>query len=351
SISTEVGTEVTDSAVQQVINEMYRLVHEPVGEEELQTVKNYLTGNFALGLSEPRTIANFAFEIARYNLPDDYFVNYLKNLNDITAEDIQAVAQRYILPENCNIMVVGKADEIADGLKKFAMDDKIHYFDQEANPIVETEKKELPEGLTAEDVMDAYFEAIGGKEKLEKMNDLKQVSKASMMGQELIIKDYRMEPNYLLSETSMGGNVVQKQMFDGEKLVVVSQMGKQEFTEGQFFEAVKSQAVFNADLKYKELGIEKNLKAIESVNGKEAYKIEVVNSAGAKSYEYYDTETGLQIKSVSDNGSVTYDDYKAFDGMLFPTKIKQESGAQAINLEIQEVEVNSGLTKDIFVVE
>ncbi len=351
TINTEVGTEVTDSAVQEILNEMYRVVLEPVSEKELQTVKNYLTGTFALKLSNPRTIANFAFEIAHYGLPEDYFVNYLKNLEAISTEDIKRVAEKYIMPENCNVMVVGKAESIADGLEKFAMDDKIHYYDKEANPIVETAAKEIPEGLTAEIVLDKYFEAIGGKKKIKKMTDFKQVSKASMMGQEITIITYQMEPNYLLSVTSMGDNVVQQQLFDGEKVVISSPMGKQEFTEGDVFEMAKLQATFNADIKYKELGIEKTLVAIETVNGKDAYKIEVSQGAENKGYEYYDADSGLQVMAVSESGTATYKDYKEFDGILFPVEIEQEAGPQTINLKVESVEVNKGLSKEDFVIE
>ncbi len=349
SIFTDVGTEVTDSAVQEILNEMYKMVLEPVSEEELQTAKNYLTGVFALRLAEPRTVADFAFEIAHYGLPDDYFVNYLKTLNAVTVEDIQRVAGRFILPENCHIMVAGKADDISEGLKKFAMDGEVHLYNQNFER-VKKEKREIPDGLTADIVMENYFEAIGGKANLKELKDIKQVQGASIMGMDLEIITYQKAPHYLKQKTVAPGQK-SVQVFDGEKAVIISPTGKQEFTEGPVFEMVKRQSVFNAELKYKELGIEKNLLSVETVNGKNAYRLESVTPEGVKSYEYYDTETGLKIKTVSDQGNAYMSDYKMFGNVMFPTKIRHEAGPQVINATVKSIEINKGISKDIFIVE
>jgi zinc protease len=350
-IYTEVGNDVTEGAIQEILNEMYRITQEPVSDEELQTAKNYLTGTFALSLAEPRTIADFAFEIARYNLPQDYYVNYLKNLEAITAEDIQRVAKRFILPENCHVMVVGKADDISANIKKFAMDNKIHYYDQEGNPIVESKAKTIPDGFTADDVMDKYLEAIGGKENLGKMVDFKIKQNYVFMSYEAIVVNYHMTPNYFLSESFMGGSLISKQLFDGNRLVVTSPGGKQEFYEGPFFDLAKQQAIFNADLKYKEIGIKRILMGIEKLSGKDVYKLQLISRDGSRSLEYYDVETGLKLKSMTDSGSAVYSEYKDFDGIKFPTKIVQEAGTQYFDIFIESVEINTGMKKEMFVIE
>ncbi|MGM0407883.1 MAG: M16 family metallopeptidase, partial [Bacteroidota bacterium] len=65
----EVGTEVTDSAITQFIYEMNRIRNEKVKKDEIQLSKNVSTGSFALSLERPQTIARFAFNTQRYNLP------------------------------------------------------------------------------------------------------------------------------------------------------------------------------------------------------------------------------------------------------------------------------------------
>ena len=350
NISTSVGNDVTEGAIQEILNEMYRIVLEPVSEKELQTAKNYMTGTFALMLAEPRTVANFAFEIARYNLPEDYYVNYLKNLEAVTAEDIQRVAGRYIMPENSNLLVVGKADDVAGDIEKFAMEGEINFYNQNANPVLKGEAVEIPEGFTAENVLDLYFEAIGGKSKLEKIKDMKQVHTASMMGMDVKMEVYLMHPHYYLQKTFVAGTET-IQLYDGQKITVSSPMGEQEFTEGPVFEMAKNQSQFMPELRYDELGIQTKLLSIENVDGQNAYRIELTYANGSKAYEYFDLESGLRVKTISDAGTIYYSDYKEFDGLMFPTKIKQEAGPQVIESFVQSVEINSGLSKDVFTIE
>lgn len=80
----------------QFLAELNRLRNEAVPADELNMVKNVMTGNFARSLEDPAT--RYALNIARFNLPADYYANYLKNLSMVTAEDIKAMAAKYIVP-------------------------------------------------------------------------------------------------------------------------------------------------------------------------------------------------------------------------------------------------------------
>src|SRR5690606_21032664 len=116
--SASVRNAVTDSAITQFLYEMQRLVEEPVDDATLQTVKNILTGSFSRSLERPQTIANFAYNIEKYNLPKDYYETYLQKLNAITPADIQALAKRIIKPNNAYITVVGNR-EVIPALEQF----------------------------------------------------------------------------------------------------------------------------------------------------------------------------------------------------------------------------------------
>ena len=114
-----VRNEVTDSALYEFMYELKRIGDEPVDAEELSVTKNFQTGSFARGLESPQTIANYALNIERFGLADDYYQNYLTNLSTVSIEDVQSVAKKYIKPENAYIVIVGKASEIAPKLEKF----------------------------------------------------------------------------------------------------------------------------------------------------------------------------------------------------------------------------------------
>lgn len=362
--STEVRNSVTDTTVTEILHEMNRLINEPVEKEDLELVKSFMNGSFARSLESSRTIANFALNIARYDLPEDYYATYLERLSTVTAEDVQAMAQKYLKPENAIIVVAGNMKEVPETLTKFAASGEVEFFDAFGRPISPETKKEIPEGVTVETVINNYFDAIGGKEHFRDMQALTQVMKASMMGMDITITSYQKAPNKLRVETAMGGNVMSTQLFDGNKAIVQSPMGNQEFTEGPEFEAMKKQSIMNMELNYKDYGIAKTLTDIETVNDKDAYVVEVTDPSGSTSYEYYDVETGFKIQTESEQGIAEISDYQPLEieivgerpgffarlfgakpdvevvKLMFPRQIKQQAGPQTIELEVVEIMID-----------
>ena len=125
-----VRNEVTDSAIVQFIYELNRIKDEDVSESELDLMKNYISGSFARSLESPQTVARFALNIERYNMPRDYYANYLKKVAEVSVADIRAMAQKYVKPENAYILVVGKASDFADKLAQFG---EVSYYDMYGN--------------------------------------------------------------------------------------------------------------------------------------------------------------------------------------------------------------------------
>ncbi|MFW5707980.1 MAG: M16 family metallopeptidase, partial [Bacteroidota bacterium] len=160
--STEVRNSVTDSTVVEILYEMNKLRDEPISEEDLTLVKNFMTGQFARSLESPRTIANFARNIKRYNLPEDYYATYLERLNAVTIADVQEMAQKYLKPENAIVVVAGNMDEVPQTLARFAASGEVEFFDAFGRPYVAPELEEVPDGVTLETVLAKYYEAIGG---------------------------------------------------------------------------------------------------------------------------------------------------------------------------------------------
>ena len=84
----DVRSEVADSALVEFMAEINRIRDEQVDSTELATAK-------ASSLGQPRslenegTVARFALNIERYDLPEDYYQTYLQRLDAVTVEDIQ----------------------------------------------------------------------------------------------------------------------------------------------------------------------------------------------------------------------------------------------------------------------
>jgi zinc protease len=101
-----VMTSVTDSALYEFMKELNRIL-EVVPDEELNRAKNYLALRYPENFQSVRQIAGQLAELVTYNLPDDFFNNFTKNILSISKEDVQRVAKKYIDPENIAIIVVG----------------------------------------------------------------------------------------------------------------------------------------------------------------------------------------------------------------------------------------------------
>src|SRR5690606_25665756 len=213
---------VTDSAVVELLGELRRIRNEPVTEDEINAAKAYISGSFGRSLENPATIANFAINTAKYNLPDDYYANYVRNVEAVTREEVQGVAKKLINPDHAYILLVGKGSEIAPKLERFG---EVKYYDIYGNPYTPSTKASLPADLTVEKVIQDYIQALGGLEKISAVKSYKVSSKASVPGAELVINNYWEKPNKISVEISANGTLFQTVKSDGKE-VSIEMMGQ-----------------------------------------------------------------------------------------------------------------------------
>lgn len=105
-VSTEAGKEVLDATITEVHKEMKRLRDEPVDEEELLLVRNYMMGGTLGELDGPFQIIARWKNIILNNLDEQYFYNTINTIKSVTAEDLQEMAQKYLQPEAFYDLVV-----------------------------------------------------------------------------------------------------------------------------------------------------------------------------------------------------------------------------------------------------
>ena len=124
---------VTDSAVVEFIKEIKKIREEKVSDELLNNTKSSYIGRFVMKAQQPQSIARYALNMEIENLPKDFYINYIKNINAVTKEDIQKAAKKYILLDSMRIIIAGKGSEVIPGLEKLNI--PIFYFDKEGNTI------------------------------------------------------------------------------------------------------------------------------------------------------------------------------------------------------------------------
>lgn len=348
-----VRNEVTDSAMTEFLMELDKLRNEDVGEAELTMVKNVMTGSFARSLEDPETVARFALNIARFGLPADYYATYLERLSKVTKEDIRAMAQKYLTPANAHLLVVGSKDEVAEKLVKFAPSKKINYFDVYGQPISEVGMS-VPAGTTAQTVLNDYLNAVGGSKLAEiKTVVIEMGTVFQGVSMETVLE--HMAPNKLAMTNSMMGNVIMESVFDGEKGRNV-QMGQKTAMEGNDLADMKVDGRLFPERFYSDLGVKTELKGIEMVEGKKAYKLQIEYPSGTKKTHYFDVETSLKIREIEQKGEniVTNDisEYREVSGIKFPYVTNVTGLApMAIKLETKAVTVNGEMDANIFKVD
>lgn len=343
--STEVRNSATDSAISEILFEMNRIRKELAPEDEVELVKNYRMGNFALSLENPQTIANFAINIARYNLPKDYYKNYMKEIQATTAKDIMEVSKKYILPDRCYIVVVGKASEIAEGLKKFNPGGKIEYYDIYGNKY-DPSLSSLPSDITPEKVIENYQQKCGGKEKLQNIKSYSIEYKGSVQGQEITVKIIRTADRKFYQETLINNNSIGTVVVNGDKGVVISMQGKKELSKEEISEYLIMSDFYNL-IDYKSEGITMKIIGTDKVEGKDHVKIEFAKG-DKKWIEYYSLNDNLktQISSLvkTPMGEFEkiskYSDYQEKEGYLIPTKLTQNVAGQNLAFQVSSVQFN-----------
>jgi zinc protease len=163
--------------------ELNRIRSEAVTAEDVSRTKNEMSGSFARSLESPSTIANFALNVARYNLPKDYYQNYLKNLATVDNALVQTMANKYVQPGNVHIIIVGNAKQIAKGLEKYG---EVKYYDVYGNEKAAPVEKKVEAGVTAENIFKKSITAQGGEAAMSAIKDVAMSGTASVQGQILI---------------------------------------------------------------------------------------------------------------------------------------------------------------------
>ena len=118
-LSTSVESEVTDSALTEIIFELDNYVTNGIKSEELLFTKNSISNSDALKYETPRQKANFLSRIQRYNLDKNYTSKQKEILENLTINNINEIASNNIDKDNFVVVVVGNKYSLKDKLAKF----------------------------------------------------------------------------------------------------------------------------------------------------------------------------------------------------------------------------------------
>jgi predicted Zn-dependent peptidase len=348
--NSQVRNMVTDSSVVEFIKEIKRIRTEKVSDEALNNVKAGYVGRFVMQVEKPQTVARYALNIETESLPADFYENFIKNIQAVTAEDVMRVMNKYVLADNMRILITGKGADVLPGLEKLNI--PIFYFDKFGNPTEKPKmKKPAPAGVTVKTVIDSYINAICGAKAVAGVKTLFISGSSEIEGAPAPLaytskKDVKGKSLFKLELVGM--MELSKQVIGDKSGYTAAQGQKKDLTSEEFAEKKATVSTFEELLLANKADV--TLDGIEPVNGSDAYAIK-----NGKTTLYYDVKTGLKLMTSTTaerNGqkmtsTITYGDYKDVKGIKVPFNIVMSQGRD-IEIKVTDVKINEGVSETDF---
>ncbi|MBV8328551.1 hypothetical protein [Chryseobacterium sp.] len=191
--------------------------------------------------------------------------------------------------------------------------------------------------LTPKEVIDNYFKALGGKDKLEAVKTSITDNTLSVQGMEITMTTKKLGNKFKSVQSLMGKQMIQ--LFDGEKGYFDQMGNKTEIPADKVVELKKGKPV--EALAFDSVPFQNA--TVEKLDGKD---YNVLSSEKGKFY--FDIATGLLYKTVSGDGNIIVKSYMTVDGIKFPAEVDAEGGGQKINIKTTKMSINSGVTEADF---
>ncbi|MFP4368692.1 MAG: M16 family metallopeptidase [Candidatus Kapaibacterium sp.] len=161
----DVRNDVTDSAIAITLDQLRLLASEPPSEEELNRIKRFSVGSYLMNFESSSYVASLIQNAEFHDIPITMIKEYPNNLMRITPAQVSQVARQYMNPDDAYIIVVGDPS-VKEKIEKFG---KVYTYNLDLEPA----DMKLPKaGIDADELMDKYINALGGKEKLDNIRTI-----------------------------------------------------------------------------------------------------------------------------------------------------------------------------------
>lgn len=125
-LQVSVQTTATAMAIEESIGEIAGIRGvRPATAEELSLGIAALTRGYARNFETADQIARAALQLALYDLPDDYFAQFVPRVEAVSAADVSHVMERHVDPARLTTLVVGDLDTIGEDLGRLGLGDPV----------------------------------------------------------------------------------------------------------------------------------------------------------------------------------------------------------------------------------
>ena len=355
-------TEKTAEAISLIVDVVKGLRDTPVPAAELQRTKDSLINSFVFGFESSSQIAFQQMMLDYRGYAPGFLETYTDNIATVTAEDVQAVAQKYLHPDALTIVTVGNKANFDRALDEFGKVNEIE-IEQPAPPPPAEPMPEASEDdmVKAKEVIAMAVDAHGGLEKLQAVKNIvvegRTAANSPMGPMNLDVKIYQVYPNKLRQDIKMPQGEMSV-AFDGTSGFAMTPMGPQplppEMTaslkDGIFREPVWLLVNLMQDGSVQYTGT-------EEVMGKPTAIVLVKQPSGEMLKVFISEETHYIVKmefreteqGVTLNKESLMDDYRDVDGVKIPYHLVQNvEGEQFTETHISSVTINAELEESLF---
>ncbi|HAY71356.1 MAG TPA: hypothetical protein DCX89_05650 [Saprospirales bacterium] len=106
-ISAEVDNKSVDQTLSEIRIELKKLAEEPVEQEELELVRNYIKGNLLNILNGPINSVELIRLLSIYGLDKTFYDEFIRGIDSIDAKVINELAGKYLDFDNLSLIICG----------------------------------------------------------------------------------------------------------------------------------------------------------------------------------------------------------------------------------------------------
>ena len=355
-------TDKTAEAISLIIDVVKGLRDTPVPEAELQRTKDSLINSFVFGFESSAQIAFQQMMLAYRGFAPDFLETYTDNIAKVTAEDVQAVAQKYLHPDALTIVTVGNKANFDRSLDEFGEVNEIEIKQPEPPPAEPMPEATGEDMAKAKEIVAAAVNAQGGLEKLKAIKNIVVEGRAtanSPMGQmNLDVTGYQVYPDKVRHDIKMPQGEM-SYAFDGTSGFALTPMGPQPLPP-EMIASLKDGMLREPIWLLVHLTENDNLiqyAGTEEVMGKSAAIVLVPQPSGEVLKVFISEETHYIVKmgfreteqGVVVNKETFLGDYRDVDGVKVPHHIQQNvEGELFTETRLSSVMLNAELDDSLF---
>jgi zinc protease len=368
TLGTKSGTTV--EAISLLRAEVDDLQKKPVTAEELRSAKDILLNSFVFSMDSKKKVLDQRTMLEFFGYPADFYERYRQGIENVTAEDVSRVANKYIHPDQFAVMVVGKEKDFDKPLSTLGnvttVDITIPEPGAAPKPVASggaaaaapaPPAASTPEGLA---LVHKVQDFVGGKAKLSAIKALRAQNSATMKTPQ---GEMTLESDMITEYPDKQHNVITMPMGQMTMVVtpdagfVLTPMGPQDLPGSQRTSTLES---MKGDVETVLINVD-NPKYLFTVAGSEKIgdtnaAVLQINADGTQLKWYVDPATGRiirksQMAKAPRSGELVteYADWKSFAGLNLPSKFTTTlNGEQVAAGEMKSLEVNPTIDPTIW---